>query len=113
MRHREQQRLQRIHLAARQRAPLRARHHRVDFLLDEAVHGGGGAGHQGDAERAGEERLQRHHARRGEEHADDRAEHDQGVHPRLGQAQVAAQVFCRTWAGGEDRFSHKREPPER
>jgi hypothetical protein len=57
------------------------------------------------------QRLQRHHARGGEEHADDGAEHDQGVHPRLGQAQVAAQAFGRAGAGGEDRFSHKRRPP--
>ena len=48
----EHQRLPRRQLAARQRPPARARHQRVDVLLDQAVDRGRRAGHQPDAERA-------------------------------------------------------------
>ena len=47
---------QRRELAARQRPPPRARHQRVDLLLDEAVERRGGAGDERDADRREEAR---------------------------------------------------------
>jgi len=91
----EHQGLQRRHLPARQWPAARARHHRVDLLLDQAVDRGGGARGERDAEGAGNQRLQRHHARRRQEHPDHRREDDERHHARLGQLVELAE------AGGE------------
>src|SRR5262245_26021049 len=82
---REQQRLGRSHPAPRQRPAAGSGHDRVYLLLDQAVHRRGRARRKRDAERARDERVQRHHARRRKEHADHRREDDERHYARLGE----------------------------
>ena len=83
-------RLERGQLPARQRPPIGAPHAGVDLLLDQAIDRRRRARHQRDAGRGREQDLQRHHAGRREQHADDRGEHDQRHHARLGQREERA-----------------------
>jgi hypothetical protein len=81
------------HLHRRQRAgcqrPVRgAHHHAIDALIDQMIDCRGRGRRQPDADRAGDQRPQRHHARHREEHADDRGEHDQRDDARFGQFEV-------------------------
>ncbi len=65
-----------------------APHLRVDAFFDQAVEDGGRTGHQPDAQAGGERQphvRQPGHAGHGQHHADERAEHDQLDHARLGQ----------------------------
>ena len=87
---REDQRLRVGELALGGGAPGGARHAAVDLLLHQAVERGRGGGHQPDARGGGQRGHQRRPAGHGQEHADDRAEHDQLHHARLGQRVVLA-----------------------
>jgi hypothetical protein len=87
---REDQRLRGGDLAGGRRAPRGAAHQRVDLLFHQAVDGESRAGQQPDAGGAADQHRPRHHARRGQEHADDGAEHGQLRHARLGQRGVLA-----------------------
>lgn len=96
----EYQRLACAQLAARQRAPARALHHRIDALLHQAVHRRGCTGDQGDAERGSEQQAGRHHAGRGQEHADDRRKDNQRDDARLGERIERLQPVLKTDAKG-------------
>ncbi len=65
--------------------PGGAAHHRIDLLLNQTVERSCSAGHQPDAQRTEQHRLPSRQGGLGEKHADDRAEHDQLHHARLGQ----------------------------
>ncbi|MNT15666.1 hypothetical protein D3C72_1507340 [compost metagenome] len=84
----EHQGLRRGDLAGGRRAPRGAAHQRIDLLLDQAIDGKGRTGQQPDAGGAADQHAPRHHAGRGEEHADDGAEHGQLRHARLGQGGI-------------------------
>ena len=73
--------------AARQRTGACTRHHRVDFLFDQAIERCRRAGHQRDPERAGPQRIPARPAGYGEEHADHCREHDQADDTQLAQGQ--------------------------
>ena len=102
---RDGHRLQRIHLAARQRPATGTRHHGVDFLLDEAVHRGCGACHEGYADGGRKQDSGRHHTGRRQKHADHRTKHDEGNDSGLGQGKVLTQSMRRRLQG-DGRCSH-------
>ena len=77
-----------LHVAGRQRTMARARHLKIDALIQDVVERRRGTRGHGDAECAEQQRRQRHHARRREHHADDGGEHDQQAHLRLRQLQI-------------------------
>ena len=73
-----------------------AQHDGVDLLLDQAVDRRSRAGDQSNADRAEQERRQRWKVGRGEEHPDDRGEHDQGHDARLAEREELPQpVFAK------------------
>ena len=86
---REHQRLGDRQSAARQRAGAGAHHLRVDVLLDQAIDGECGACKQAYPQAAEHDRAGRRKrgCRYAEEHPDDRGEHGEQRHPRLGERQ--------------------------
>ena len=77
--------------AARGRSPCGAQHAGVDLLLDQTVDGEGGGGQQPDAQRAEQHALHVGNAGRGQEHADDGAEHRKLRDARLGEHEILAE----------------------
>ncbi len=68
------------------RAPARARHHRVDLLLDEAVERGGGARDQCDSDRRAKQQPRGRKLLHREQHPDHGREDDERDDARLGEA---------------------------
>ncbi len=100
---REDECLQRGQLAARQRPRTRARHQRIDLLLDQAVDRCGSAGDQRDADGREEHDPRRRQPGCGEEHADHRAKDDERHHSRFGQREELLQPIF-----GERERGHSR-----
>ena len=74
---RECERVAILHAAGWQRPVPRACHLRIEALIEHVIHDRAGGRRETDAEAAENQRVPRHHARRREEHTDDRREHEQ------------------------------------
>ena len=79
-------------MTGHQRPLAGAGHALIGLAIEHLVDGGGRSRHQADAERAEQQRIDRHHAGRGQEHAHHGREHDQQHHARLAELVVVPQT---------------------
>ena len=100
---RERERAPVRQVAGGQRAVARARHVRIDAPVEHVVDCGRRGGGEADAEIAEDQRVERRHAGRRQQRADDRGEHEQRNDPRLGEFEIVAPMGC-----GERRGAVRR-----